>query len=349
MPKIFGKPLYNIGQSNGQLPSALLEIFNLLESSCPTAENLFSIEQTELLKDEKILKYVSDINSGVQSPLCNEDSPQVVAGLLLFFFQNLPHPVFPPTFFYTWIRVGLIQQNQTRIKQYRVVLNAMPLVSRTLCSKLLSLLNHTEIDKTVLAKLFARFVFRASPALVYSVPVCVEKIMEELIEHADYLNFSQNSLYIMDIPCYEQNNFQLKGTALSSYNSVSVPNAVPLHVGDTLTLLTAEFYDFCWLEVVLPNGQQGLVPASCVEVVPIPAFTLPTNEPASSDVADDNQSVSSTESESESSSSSTDASQQDHVEAKPVSTENPVLSSPNSEERMFKVVVLGCGGVGKSY
>lgn len=159
-------------------------------------------------------------DAGSESPLAQEDNPQVIASLLVLYLRSLPQPIIPPKFFFTVMRLCAIPSPWPRLRQLRVLVNKLPAVCRAMTTRLLTFLNATSIDKNRLASLFAKYFLR--PTLEYTeapIPLQAVRIVADLIEHAAYISLVTSEPVITDPSAIPEppNEFKLLGYALYDF------------------------------------------------------------------------------------------------------------------------------------
>ena len=269
------------------LPEVVDHIFKTLGCCVPSQTDLFLLASQPpnvLETHAKLTTYRAQYDAGVESPMAQEEDPQVVAALLILYLRMLPHPIVPPKFYFTFLRLGAIPSPLARLRQIRILLNKQPTVSRSFISRLLTLLRATQLDHTMLAALFSRFLLRPTMELVEQVPLPapIIKLVVEMIAQAEYLtlqaeepSLTESASAIPEPP----NEFKLIGFAMYDFDSngllfskfitlpsIGAPGVLSFRAGDRIQLLAAHPDD--WLEGAFA-GVTGFLPAGYVDLVPV--------------------------------------------------------------------------------
>lgn len=217
----------NTGSGVPLLPDVVDQIFKILGCCVPSQTDLFLLASqppSVLETHPKLTAYRAQYDAGVESPMAQEDDPQVVAALLILYLKLLPHPIVPPKFYFTFLRLGAIPSPVARLKQIRILINKLPSVSRVFMGRLLTLLRATQLDHTMLAALFSRFLLRPTMELVEQVPLPapIIRLVIELIDQVEYLTlqadeptFADPAAAISEPP----NEFKLIGFAMYDFDS----------------------------------------------------------------------------------------------------------------------------------
>jgi len=168
--KVFNKPLTDFKlkhlEPNHGIPSPVQWIFQAIEERGLSEPNLFQIEGIEDQLQE-IAKNVNKDKTLLNKYLSSEPI-NIVSGLLLYFFRELPTSVFPQHLFPEVINVEKTSTSQEDwIKKSQGVLEKVPIRNQCLIQRLMGLLNSlraspdVETQARTNAKLF-------SPALFFS-------------------------------------------------------------------------------------------------------------------------------------------------------------------------------------
>lgn len=219
---VFGQPLSRISPPGSALPEPVRQILQYLGSRvpAPAPADLFDPLPSSIASKPQELRTLYD--SGAPSPLDTESDPRVVATLLLLFLRLLPHPVIPPKFFFTVMRLGAIASPWNRFRQLRILVCKLPAVSRKLIVALLTYLSSTKIDSSRIASTFGKSLLRPSmendPA---PLPVQATRVVAEMVEQAPYITITiaQPTISDPNAPPEQPNEFKLLGCALFDFKS----------------------------------------------------------------------------------------------------------------------------------
>eukprot|EP01105_Mastigella_eilhardi_P015124 TRINITY_DN343_c0_g1_i2.p1 TRINITY_DN343_c0_g1~~TRINITY_DN343_c0_g1_i2.p1 ORF type:complete len:648 (+),score=201.14 TRINITY_DN343_c0_g1_i2:34-1944(+) len=300
----FGCPLgkVTLAQRNS-IPDPLEQLLYVLDCCVPSQPDLFALAgltcnaadppllagsaQTLLPPNsKKLLEENSKVqalrgmfDSSAESPLASEDDPRVIAALLVLYFSAMPHPVIPPKFYFTAMRVGNVGAAsgclRARYRQLRVLLHKLPPIARNITLRLVTFLHATQLDSARLALLFAKYLLRPTMDVLNPttaaapVPTQVVHLVQEMIDQAEFLTLTAEEpaleppLATMPIP---PNEFKLVGFAMYKFDSNGAPNVLSFNAGDKIQLLNAHPDD--WLEGML-NNATGFVPAGYIDLIPV--------------------------------------------------------------------------------
>jgi hypothetical protein len=159
--------------------------------------------------------------------LAHTNSPplaQVVASLVILYLQSLPHPIVPPKFYVTFMRIGAIPHTAARTAQIRVLLHKLPVICKTTALRLLLWLHATQLPVEKTAPIFAKFFLRPTNEATATTPAAVLRLVMRMIEQAAYLSFAAEE-------------------PLLSPDESTKPSPSPLGMGE-YRLETVALYDF---------------------------------------------------------------------------------------------------------
>lgn len=272
---VFGLPLGKAVAPGAQVPEVVDHCLQVLSYCAPAEPTIFDLPVTDAsvaALRAAFDAYVPD--SGADSPLSTVENPQAIASLLLLYLRCLPHPVVPPKFYITFLRIGAIPAAATRYAQMRVMVHKLPAVCRNIILRLLSWLRATELPSDRLAQIFTRYLMRPTNDHApegAAAPAPALRVVAQLIEQADYLNFAvEGPVLKPDEPQQPAipaagGDFKLDATAL--FDFAGGEGMLAFKKGDKLQLLNV--YPEDWLEGQLHGTDTpAFLPAAYVDVVP---------------------------------------------------------------------------------
>jgi len=188
---VFGLPLGKAVAPGALMPDVVDHSLQVLAYCSPADPGLFAMPLT----DPAVLALRAafdayDPNSGMDSPVSSVDNAQVIASLLVLYFKSLPHPVVPPKYFSTFIRISSISSAPFRFAQYRVMIHKLPLVCKNILVRLLQWLRSTELPLPQLVDIFGKYLLRQSnDHIPDGTPIHpqVATVVTQLIQQAEYL------------------------------------------------------------------------------------------------------------------------------------------------------------------
>eukprot|EP00727_Mastigamoeba_balamuthi_P012671 m51a1_g8026 putative protein serine threonine kinase (1159) ;mRNA; f:14879-19850 len=286
-PSQFGLPLGKAIAPGQLVPDVVDQTLYVLSYCVPSQPDLF-----DLPLDSPLVAALRDAYAAwspdQESPVQNVENPQVIAAALVLYLRSLPHPVVPPKYFYSFLRVGAIPAVRSRVEQLRVMVSKLPLVSRNIVVRLLPFLRATQLPTAQLAAIFARYLLRGSPEPPPAdapLSPALLRVVSQMIEHAECVTLAADDV-APDTPpddpaaCAQPGaDFKLEAVATFDYDPGD-ESQLTLRKGDRLQLLNA--FPEEWLEGSL-RGKRGFLPAAYVDVVPFnpppAARALPPTRP----------------------------------------------------------------------
>jgi len=282
---VFGLPLGKAVAPGALMPDVVDHSLQVLAYCSPAEATLFDMP----LNDPAVLALRAAFDAynpqtGMDSPVSSVDNAQVVASLLVLYFKSLPHPVVPPKYFSTFIRISSISTAPFRFAQYRVMIHKLPLVCKNILVRLLQWLHSTELPTQNLVNIFGKYLLRQSNEHIPDgVPLHpqVATIITHLIQQADYLALAAQAPKFTDPTDIQQqqnntppNQSDFRIEAEASFEFGGGQGLLAFPKGERIYL--NEAYQDDWLEgQIVSTGQAGFLPAAYVEVVPAPQVTLP--------------------------------------------------------------------------
>lgn len=203
------------------------KIIYVLRFLVPAPPDLFSLPITDQglveLQRTVDLYYSGKLPAGdygdAEHPVMSESNPQTVAALLLVYLRMMPHPVVPPVFYWSLMRMANIPSTADRVAQIRIVIHKLPGTSRDLLLSLIDYMEYSQLPCDLLANLFANLILRPALDLTAEPPSALcANLMHTLIKNAAYLSFKQDAPNIPpnDSPSNAA-NFTLEAIAMFDY------------------------------------------------------------------------------------------------------------------------------------
>ncbi|KAH3732570.1 protein kinase [Pelomyxa schiedti] len=200
--------------------------------------------------------------TAMPSPIDAVTTPQIVAAVLILYLKMLPHPLVPPSYFHTALRIACIPHTAHRSHQARILIIKLPPIPR-------------RIQLDTLVSVFMPFFLRppshsqsgaSAPSPAPQNPTlqrdAANMFVRLLIENAEFMNLSA------EIPEATQEgsmeSFFLKGKATQDQRGNDV--LLEFNKGDKIHLVSV--YKEGWIEGIL-GKEKGLVPASQIVILAV--------------------------------------------------------------------------------
>lgn len=258
----------------------------------PAPADLFELARADPATVTKLRMVFSRVlNPAAPSLIQNlHVDPHAVAQLLVTYFRELPAPVFPARYFYTFLRVNDIATPRTRATQLRVLLYKQPAPARAVTLALGRYLRECLLSPTAYASLLAPCFFRAPEGAVPSAldsertAATLARIFTDLVKQHDYLAKTAKeplcsaTVDVDDVPppppplpssslASQPGDYTLEAVAL--YDFAGGPYLLPLRKGERVRLLDIKT-EPGWLQAASSTAI-GYVPEAYVDIVPVPA------------------------------------------------------------------------------
>ncbi|KAH3744310.1 hypothetical protein Pelo_14283 [Pelomyxa schiedti] len=275
---VFGRNLGRAVPFGASLPVPVEKTLEVLSAHAPAQFDLFDLNTDDSRIQQLKIKFDDfGCNPTGDHPAVLEHDMQVVAGVLLLYFKMLPHPVIPPWYYDTVLRVAQIPNPKNRGLQMRVLLHMLPPVSRNIVFSLASYLYISGLQLNFVAELFAKYLLRPSYEFTEHVPPSCVEAVAFIMEYAEFMSMRVQEPPMPSVPPPPQTmpdgtvvpttDFKLDSVALYDYSDTD-PEATLLNFtkGDHIWLIDVEPND--WLEGELcSNGQRGFLPILWVKLV----------------------------------------------------------------------------------
>lgn len=271
---IFGKPLGHAVPQGAEMPDVVDHSLQVLAYCVPSEKSLFEMPVTDPEVTALRQKFeFYDSNSGQESPISSVENPQIIVALLKLYFMCLPHPVVPPKYYHTFLRVAQCRHPQLRLSQFRILVHKLPNVSKAIVLGICNFLHAAKLPADFLAGMFASYLFRESTAhLPQGVPPPKEvlTVVCDLISQAPYIGFTAQS------PSFNAEDLALCQVlppadsyliqATTQYTFAGGQNMLAFAQGEGFVL--DEAYPNNWFAARrLTNGESGFLPGQYVEIV----------------------------------------------------------------------------------
>ena len=270
---VFGLPLGKAVAPGGQIPDVIDHTLQILAYCAPADPSLFDMPITDPSVEALRAEFDNYDPATSESPVSKVENPQVIASLVLLYFKCLPHPIVPPKYYITFLRIGAIPHVASRCVQFRIMIHKLPVVCCNILVRLLSWLHSTELPRDKLASLFARYILRPTndqmPDTAQS-PRPILNVVSQLIEQADFMALNRDAPALtpeeaaQPLPANPDADFKLDAVALFDFEGGG-DGLLKFKKGDSIKLYGA--YPDEWLEGQL-GDTIGFLPATYVEVVP---------------------------------------------------------------------------------
>jgi len=257
---VFGLPIVKAVPQGKQLPDVVEAIFNYFGNMQSAPHDLFSLQPNDPNVQALKSKVDFDTNAVMGAPY------QVVAGLLVLYLQMLPHPIVPPKFYSTFLKVCDVIPQSGRAQQLRVFFAKMPSTTKSLALRLFSFLEKSRLGSNIYGPIFADYVARASVDYKGMQPSAASiKALQQCVEQASFISLQSQNPYLSE-PGNQQvaPSFRLTAQAQYDFQATSA-EMISFKANDQFSLIN--FVQDDWLEVFF-NGRQGYVPSSFVNLLP---------------------------------------------------------------------------------
>ena len=212
---VFGLPLGKALLPGASLPEPLEKTLEILNMIIPAQSDVFDLPLEHPAVQELKRKTDAWAASRVgEHPIALEENPQVVASLMVMYLRMLPHPVVPPKYYWTMLRLNAIPNPRARCFQIRILIHKMPAVCKNILLQMFSFLCATGISPDYLSNIFAKFLLRPTLELTDNVPPPCVKAVSLAIEQAEFICLRQPEPYISDqnVPPENPAEFKLEGS-----------------------------------------------------------------------------------------------------------------------------------------
>eukprot|EP00727_Mastigamoeba_balamuthi_P007235 m51a1_g3131 putative tkl protein kinase (1522) ;mRNA; f:254942-260992 len=264
----FGAPLGKSVMQGAMLPVVLEHALQYLSFCTPSPQDLFGVPFDDARVVELRDRFEAyDPTSGGPSPLVSVQDPRVVASVAVLYLRMLPHPILPPKFYATALRVAEVSE-RSALAQLRILVSKLPPVCRNIITSLCMFLRSSMIDVHSLATLFSKLLMRRTPGFTPDPPEPgAVRCTELLIMHADYISLAVDEPNLpANTAGVASKDFILEGIALYEFVG-GRENTLSFSKGARVRLINLHRND--WLEGMC-GSVSGFLPASYVELAPLP-------------------------------------------------------------------------------
>lgn len=212
-----------------------------------------------------------------EHPVMHETNPQTVASLLVIYLRLMPHPVIPPAFYWTFMRMANISSILDRAAQLRIVIHKLPGASRDLLLALLEYMSYSELPCDLLANVFSNLLIRPSLELSADPPSALcATLLHTLVNNSAFFAFKQDSPNIPPTsPSSNAANYNLEAIAMFDYAGSSLfltlitikatnDTCISLKKNDKVLLISAPSIE--WLQAKI-GEKVGFIPIAYVDLV----------------------------------------------------------------------------------
>ena len=278
---VFGLPLGRAVAQGAQVPDVIDHCLQILSYCLPADPSLFDMPVTDPSVESLRNEFDNYDPATGDSPASKIENPQIIASLILLYFRCLPHPIVPPKYYETLVRINSIGHSISRYAQLRIMIHKLPLVCCNILIRLLTWLHSTELPSDKLAALFARYIMRPTNDPIADgvpAPEPAFSVVKQLIEQADYITLAAEAPALTQeeanqpFPADPEADFKLDAVALFDFEGGE--GLLKFAKGEVIRLYNA--YPDEWLEGQL-NGIVGFLPATYVDIIPLeaPAVAAP--------------------------------------------------------------------------